>query len=367
MTRKNDNMDFNYLNPVSDTSSYYSHYTSNYPTPYRNAKPDQQYSQVPCQTMFQSESFESIQKSYTRTFSGNDLSASASSCIRLQNSDVPAYCDFATYDPFQGSPIEITNLSLLENRTVEQVDHPPELVPTVELNENPIEAVQNKRSYKDALTFPLQSESQNSETPVKSKYDNESQKDSYKEKLLNTKNDGTPAVKSLQVKSSLNNHRNQPNSNLKKPLKINNNLVGNFKKGNTKTPEKNIQQTNESFKNNRSQTDWNGIKKRNRPISLVDSVSFETPPSEDEIQVSSVEIRVKEKVKEKSKSRTRDRENDRPSRKHHKRNPLPNNSTALAKAYLPKVIPFFCFHSFIFIIDTRLRQHVWYWNAKIFL
>ena len=337
MTRKNDNLEFDYLNPVPDTSSYYSHYSSNYPNPYRNAKPDQQYSQVPCPTMFQSESFESGQKSYTRTFSGNDLSGSTSRCIRRQNSDVPTYCDFATYDPFQGSPIEITNLSLLEDRSVEQVDHSSELSQATELNENPTVTPQNKRSYKDVLTFPLQSESLNSETPIKSKFDNETRKDSYKEKLLNTKNDTPPNVKNLHVKSSLNNHRNQPNSNLKKPLKINNNLAGNLKKGSTKNPEKNVQQSNESLKSARSQTDCNGIKKRNRPISLADSVSLETLPSEDEIQVASVEIRSKEKIKEKSKSRTRDRENERPSRKHHRKNPLPNHSSALAKAYFPKV------------------------------
>ena len=52
------------------------------------------------------------------------------------------------------------------------------------------------------------------------------------------------------VKSNLNNHRNQPNcnSNLKKPLKINNNLAGSLKKGNAKT-EKNLQPVNESVRN----------------------------------------------------------------------------------------------------------------------
>lgn len=338
MTRKNDSLDFDYLNPVGDTSSYYSHYTSNYPSPFTNAKPDQQYPQVPVQTMFQSEPFEPVQKSYTRTFSGNDLSASASRCIQRQNSDIPTYCDFAPYDPFQGSPIEITNLSLLESRTSEQVDHPPEVLQATEPSENPTETVQSKRSYKDVLTFPLQSESLISETPIKPKSDNETRKDSYKEKLINTKNDSSPNVKNLHVKSNLNNHRNQPNSHPKKPLKINNNLVGNLKKGNTKSPEKNIQQINDSFKSVRAQTDLNGTKKRNQPISLVDSASFETPTSEDEIQVTSVEVRTKEKIKEKSRTRTRDRENERPSKKHHKRNPMPNHGSALAKSYFPKVM-----------------------------
>lgn len=149
---KDENLDFDYLNPDSSpASSYYytaaesssssflhspsfsaEHVASGY-SPYtsygppsmfqnsgKNEEARQQYTSVPRNLFSPGEAYEpSGVKGYSRTFSGNDLLAdnlSSGRCLRRFNSDVPAYCQFGTYNPFQGSPLEITNLNRLENR-----------------------------------------------------------------------------------------------------------------------------------------------------------------------------------------------------------------------------------------------------------
>ncbi len=374
--QKDENLDFDYLNPAPDSGSYvyypaesafhhqyagetaqtsYSHY-SNYQNPFQNAKTaDHQYSPVP-RNMFTSESFESANKGYSRTFSGNDLlaentSVSSGRCLRRFNSDIPSYCDYGTYNPFQGSPLEIANLSLLENRPVDdQVQHNHE--PTYEtelLPEEPAEIVQSKRTYKDVLTFPTRSDSPGnaSEVSKKTKLENEIRRETYKDKLLSPKLESPSLSKATSVpnKPGLNNHRSQVNTNPKKPLKINNNLAtGNIIKGNTKSPsEKNWHSANESVRSVRSQTDLGGIKKKNRP-SLIDSPSFELPPSDDE-SITPVEVRAKDlKKNERTKMKIREKDNEKSNRRQNKRNPPPSTSATLARAYFPKVIShvYFC-------------------------
>lgn len=369
--RKNDNLDFEFLNPVQDSSSYvyystepafphpyageatqttYSHY-GDYQHPFQNAKPDNQYSPAPL-NMFASESFDSGSKGYSRTISDNDLltenSVPCSRTLRRFNSDIPSYYDYGTYNPFQGSPLEIANLSLLENRPVdEQVQSTSQTSYESELvQEEHVEAVQNKRTYKDVLTFPTRSESPGSiEAPKKGKMENELRKETYKERLLSSTNkvevplnlskpNTTPSVKPL------NNHQSQVSVNPKRPLKINNDLAsGSINKGNMKSPsEKNWHSVNESVRSVRSQTDLGGIKKKNRP-SLIDSPSFELPPSDDEF-VTPIEVRTKDlKKNEKTKVKARDKDNEKSNRRHNKRNAPHSVSATLARAYFPKVFP----------------------------
>ena len=423
--RKDENLDFDYLNSAvpeqsngyvyysTEPTSYHSysaeqapnsfqHYSS-YPNPFQNAKQDYQYSPVP-RNMFSSEAYETGAKGYSRTFSGNNLlaentsSASSSSsgrCLKRYNSDIPSYCEFGTYNPFQGSPLEIANLSLLENRSVEtdQVQHVSEPIYETEIVPEeaavPPEAVQNKRSYKDVLTFPQHSESPNSveqlskskadnETARKetqkdgkdgisfsnrsdspsssegmgrSKMENEIRKETYKDKLLSpkveTSSTSQPKASSTAVKSNLNNSRSQINTNPKRPLKINNNLAASnnasVNKSIGKNPNEKNYSLNESVRSVRSQTDLGGIRKKGGP-SLMDNPSFELPPSDDDDVPSPVEIRANRsdlKRTEKGKSKIREKENnERSSRtnKHHKRNPPARTSaTTWARAYFSKV------------------------------
>jgi hypothetical protein len=365
--QKDENLEFDFLQPVQESDSYvyyspesafshpysaeatqtnYSHYGS-YQSPFQ--KMDHQYSPVP--RNIYTNDFESVPKGYSRTFSGNDLladnTAASGRCLRRFNSDIPSYCDFGTYNPFQGSPLEIANLSLLENRPVleEQVQHINE--PTYEtelLQEEPTETVQSKRTYKDVLTFPTRSESPGNASEAvsrKSKVENEIRKETYKEKLLSPKQETASSFTKATpppVKPGLNNHRSQVNTNPKRPLKINNNLTsGNISKGNAKSPsEKNWHSVNESVRSVRSQTDLGGIKKKNRP-SLIDSPSFELPPSDDE-SVTPVEVRTKDmKKNERMKIKVREKDNEKSNRRQNKRNPPPSTSATLARAYFPKV------------------------------
>ncbi|KAK4023344.1 dnaJ homolog dnj-5 [Daphnia magna] len=364
--QKDENLDFDYLNPVQDSDSYvyystesafshpysaettqtsYSHY-SNYQSPFR--KVDHQYSPVP-RNMFSSE-FESGSKGYSRTFSGNNLltdNTGSGRCLRRLNSDIPSYCDFGTYNPFQGSPLEIANLSLVENRPttdeqIQQTREPPyenELV-----HEEPTEMIQSKRTYKDALTFPTRSESPSNANEAVSKkitVENEIRKETYKEKLLSPKQE-TPASfsKATQplIKPGLNNHRSQINTNPKRPLKINNNLATkNTAKGNTKSPrEKNWHCLNESVRSVRSQTDFGGINKKNR-LPFIDNHSFEQPPTDDET-ISPVEVRAKDlKKSERMKIKVREKDNEKSNRRQSKKHQPPSTSATLARAYFPKL------------------------------
>lgn len=365
--QKDENLDFDYLNPVQDSDSYdyyspesafnhsysaetaqtsYSHY-SNYQNPFQ--KVDHQYSPVP-QNMFTSE-YESRSKGYSRTFSGNNLLADntvSGRCLRRLNSDIPSYCDFGTYNPFQGSPLEIANLSLMENRPmmddqIQQTSEPPHKPELV--HEEPTETIQSKRTYKDALTFPTRSESPgnaNEAVSQKTKVENEIRKETYKEKLLSAKQE-TPASfgKATQppIKPGLNNHRTQINTNPKRPLKINNNLATrNIAKGNAKSPrEKNWHCLNESVRSVRSQTDLGGINKKNRP-SLIDNHSFELPPSDDE-SISPAEVRTKDlkNKNEKMKVKVREKDSEKSNRRQSKKQQPQSTSATLARAYFPKV------------------------------
>jgi len=415
--RKEENLDYDYLNSgVSDQSSGYVYYSSeptyhsfsaepvapyqqhysNYPNPFQNAKPDYQYSPVQ-RNMFSSESYESGAKGYSRTYSGNDLlaadaSSSSSSapgrCLKRYNSDIPSYCEFGTYNPFQGSPLEIANLSLLETRTVEEqlpvtnVSEPvyeTEIVPEEAVV--PPEAVQNKRSYKDVLTFPHRSESPSnselnkgksegevrketskdgisfplrsdspsgSEATGKSKVENEIRKETYKDKLLSPKLEtSTPASKAPPVKSNLNNSRSQINTNPKRPLKINNNLAaGNHissNKTNGKSPNDKNYSLNDSVRSVRSQTDLGGISRKKGGPSLIDNTSFELPPSDDDYVPSPIEIRPNRsdlRRPEKGKSKIREKEsNERSSTRarHQKKNQPTRKSVVWIRAYFSKV------------------------------
>lgn len=368
--QKDENLDFEYLNPtVQNSGSYvyysteptfqhpyaaettqtsYSHY-GDYQHSFQNAKSDNQYSPAP-RNMFASEAFDSGSKGYSRTISDNDLLVENSiSCRNLRrfNSDLATpYYDYRTYNPFQGSPLEIANLSLLENRPVEeqvqQINQPA--YDTEPLHEEPAELVQNKRTYKDVLTFPTRSESPSNsvEATKKTKVENEIRKETYKEKLLSPKLDTpqnmTKVSPAAPIKPALNNHQSQVNTNPRRPLKINNNLAsGNINRTNIKSPsEKNWHSVNESVRSVRSQTDLGGIKKKNRP-SLIDNPSFELPPSDDE-SISPIEIRTKDlKKNEKTKVKIREKDNEKMNRRQIKRNPPPSTSATLARAYFPKV------------------------------
>lgn len=366
--RKDENLDFNFLNPVLDSASYvyyspessfnhsyteeasqpaYSPYSGNYQNPFHSAKTNQ-YSPIP-RNIFTSESFDSGTKGYTRTFSGNDLlaenTAVAGKCLRRFNSDIPSYCEFGTYNPFQGSPLEISNLGLLESRPAEeQCQQNTEPVYETELvHDEPAEAVQNKRTYKDVLTFPTRSESpiNSPETLLKkTKPESDTRKETYKDKLLSPKLEPSPitAKATPSGKPSLNNHRSQVNTNPKRPLKINNNLsTGSITKGNSKSQtEKNWHSVNESVRSVRSQTDLGGIRKKNRP-SIIDSPSFEFPPSDDE-SVSPIEIKSKDLKKiERTKSKTKEKESEKSIRRQSKKSSPPSTSATLARAYFPKV------------------------------
>lgn len=365
--QKDENLAYDYLNPVlgsesfvycsSDPSfrhSYASETTPNSFTEYsdyqnqiKDDKLDSQFSSVP-PNMFTSETIESSSKGYSRAFSGNDLLAENSVSGRLLrrfNSDLPTYCNYAIYDPFQGSPLEIANLSLLESRPVEETYQNNEALYGSELlQEEPSEAVQSKRTYKEVLTFPTQNEisSTMAETPTKTKPENEFRKESYKEKLLTTKLDPTSNLsKSVHIsKSPLNNHHNPPSNNPKRPLKINNNLAtGNSNKGSIKTPsEKNWHSVNESVRSVRSQTDLGGLKKKNRTFP-IDGLSFElnNSPSEDE-SVTPIEVRSRDlKKNEKTKVKSRDKDTEKLNRRQNKKNNPPNNTASFARSFFPKV------------------------------
>jgi hypothetical protein len=93
---------------------------------------------------------------------------------------------------------------------------------------------------------------------------------------------------------------------------------------------------NESVRSVRSQTDLGGIKKKNRP-SLIDSPSFELPPSDDE-SVTPVEVRTKDlKKNERIKIKIKEKDSEKTNRRQTKRNPPPSTSATLARAYFPKV------------------------------
>ena len=455
MSRKDENSEFNYLNPIPDSSpshQYAAHFNThtahvyaetptfhpyveppniypsyaNYSGPYhQTAIKSDHYPQSTCNNlMFQNGNYEMGSKERSmmfpaRTFSGNDLlsdnSPIAGRSLRRLNTEIPIssanYCDFGTYDPFQGSPLEITNLGLHESRTtvVEQPYEPMKVTPIKiipEVAEVPLSPMQekqkqeqqlqqqqneetqlqdiqqhhtqhqdqnqhqSKRSYKDVLTFPTRSESPVSQpnfgepVPGKLKIDNETRKETYKDKLLSVaKSESTSNVsKTIPIVTktvNLNNHRSQPNNNPKKPLKINNNLASNPAKATGKGMEKNWHSHNESVRSVRSQTDLGGVKKRNRGQSLAstENTSFEFPPSDDEdmddgdgvgatIGNISIEVRIKEK---KSRSKVKEKENERGAgcsrRSLHKRNPQPNSRAAFARAYLPKVKSFFLFYN----------------------
>lgn len=275
------------------SSNAFSHF-ANYQQPHFQTgmvvgKPDHHYSSVP-HNVFSGDAYDPVvsNKGYSaaRTFSGNDLLADNSNGrnLRRLNSDVSSAFEFGTYNPFQGSPLEITNLTRLESRSnsliseeqaapiqqqVVQPVHNEPFYETVELHmeDSPSETGQNasgsssKRSYKDVLTISQnRSESPNnnasSSSPVEtvahtavtnnsrsSKVDNEqTRKETYKDKLLSSSSSNKiassqPASSSPSVSSpaqptkqqtqstSLNNHRSQINTNPKKPLKINNNLA----------------------------------------------------------------------------------------------------------------------------------------------
>lgn len=273
------------------SSNAFSHFT-NYQQPHFQAgmvvgKPDHHYSPVP-QNVFSSNNYDPAvsNKGYSaaRTFSGNDLLADNSSGrnLRRLNSDVSSAFEFGTYNPFQGSPLEITNLTRLDSRSnsliseeqaapiQQQVVQPVQNEPYYEtaelqMDDSPSETGQHasgsssKRSYKDVLTISQnRSESPNnnaSSSPAEtvahttvtnnsrsSKVDNEqTRKETYKDKLLSSSSSNkiassqpassssvsSPAqpTKQQTQSSSLNNHRSQINTNPKKPLKINNNLA----------------------------------------------------------------------------------------------------------------------------------------------
>ena len=372
MSHKDENnLDFDYLNAnmhggyfyysaensgeiagetYTQTPYPYSNYHQN---PFQNVKAtEHQYSPVPRNMYSSSETFETGTKGYSRTFSGNDLLAENASispgrCLRRFNSDIPSYCDYGTYNPFQGSPLEIANLSLVENRPVEdQAQHSEPTYETESLHEEPTEVVQSKRTYKDVLTFPTRSESPGNANEASKKTErqetreNEVRRETYKEKLLSPKLEMPPSFSKATPpsKPGLNNHRSQVNINPKKPLKINNNLAtGNVTKGNSKNQsEKNWHSANESVRSVRSQTDLGGIKRKNRP-SLIDNPSFEFPPTDDE-SVTPIEVRTKDlKKNERTKTKVRERDNEKSSRRQSKRNPPPSTSATLARAYFPKV------------------------------
>ena len=150
---KDENMDFDYLNADSSSSSYYygaaesssssflhsssysaEHVASPYSpyssyaqqSPYhqnaavKNEDQHQHYTSVPQNLFGTGQAYEQAGlKGYSRTFSGNDLLSDNSSPargLRRYNSDVPAYSQFGTYNPFQGSPLEFSNLNRMENR-----------------------------------------------------------------------------------------------------------------------------------------------------------------------------------------------------------------------------------------------------------
>lgn len=363
--QKDESLAFDYLNPVLDSDSYVycspdppyhdtysreptrSSFTaySDFENHSENGKLDNQYTSVP-RNMFSSETFESTSKGYSRTFSGNDLLSENSMperILRRFNSDLPSYCNYAIYDPFQGSPLEIANLGLLESQPVEHSYHVNEESYETELiQEEPSEMVQSKRTYKDVLTFPTQSDIAGNllETPKKLKPENEFRKESYKEKLTNTKLDASTLSKPVPTKAPLNNHHNRVNSNLKRPLKINNNFVtGNASKSSMKSPsEKNWHSVNESVRSVRSQTDLGGLKKKNRMFP-VDGLSFElNSPSEDEC-VTPTEVRSRDSKKmDKTKMKNREKETEKQSKRQSKRNPPPNSSATFARSFFPKVI-----------------------------
>jgi len=271
------------------SSNAFSHF-ANYQQPHFQTgmvvgKPDH-YSPVP-QNVFSGNTYDpaAINKGYSaaRTFSGNDLLADNSSGrnLRRLNSDVSSAFEFGTYNPFQGSPLEITNLTRLDSRSnsliseeqaapiqqqvVQQVQNEP-YYETAELqledlpSETGASGSSSKRSYKDVLTISQnRSESPNnnaSSSPAEtvahttvtnnsrsSKVDNEqTRKETYKDKLLSSSSSSNNKIASSQPASpsvsspaqptkqqtqstSLNNHRSQINTNPKKPLKINNNLA----------------------------------------------------------------------------------------------------------------------------------------------
>lgn len=259
------------------------------------------------------------------------------------------FASFGTYDPFQGSPLEISNFSFLDSREPPQAEEPPPVqqVPVVEpVVEVPppkeqIEEVQ-KRSYKDVLTIPP-----SPTLPIRSvgiqKNDEDPATEIGKPKISNTKQEVLSTTPKHLAKTNLNNHRIQININPKKPLKINNNLSSSSnisKKGNNKVEEKNLPTSNESVRSVPSQTDFASIKRKPAPV--VKDLSFELPPSdeeEDDDKKFCVTSRIKDRKKtDKSKVKIKESHHDRSSnKKTAKRNNSSNQGPLYSKTYVQKV------------------------------
>ena len=354
MSHKDDTSEFNYLNAIPDSSRYtfflpdstfhtysesdnvYPHYS--YQHPYQSVKAEQQYP-VACGLATYKNSGVGEPKGFLQAFSEGELLTDnpVSTCLRQLNND---YCDFGTYDPFQGSPLEITNLSLHENLP------PPALIETYfgseasasnfEVQENQPETVLNKRSYKDALTFAW-GESSNTETATKTNKVNKLKRETSKEKANSCRTDTVQITPKSVTKVGLNNHRCQLNANSKKPLKIKNNLSENVSgKTSCKTTVKNMHSCNSSVQHVRFPAEGNlSYGKRSRAL-VTECPQTESLPSEDDIPTQP-EARNKEKNRDRVKMKTKEKDAERSGRRQHRKNPPPNVHVAMTKAYVSKV------------------------------
>lgn len=260
----------------------------------------------------------------------------------------PPFANFGTYDPFQGSPLEISNFSFLERREPVEGEPVPAVQPVhvaepavepVAQRAEPVEEVQSKRSYKDVLTIPP-SPTLQPKSGANVKQEEDPVVDLAKPKAASVKTEAPSGTPKHSAKTGLNNYRAQVNANPRKPLKINNNLSaasGSVKKANVRVEEKNLHASNESVRSVPSQTDF-VAPKRKPPSALIRGLSFEEPPSDDE-KKQCVTSRIKDRKKnEKNKPKVRESHHDRSTtRKPAKKTPSSNQGPLCTKTYVQKV------------------------------